>query len=214
MRNWLVAVLLCGCLGGVVHGAQLPPVPDHPPPAQTSLGFNASSRCPDLRMDDEGTVAVVVFWLSRSGIASHISVKSSSGSKALDDAAAACVSKLRFAPKTTIGSGDPVDSWQQAAFRWTDHGAANETRAAAEATAKSQDESNVQGKSATVHVCVDETGKLKQDPTIVHSSGVASVDQAAVKIAASGSAYYRSDKPSGGAPATGCAQLTIRFDAK
>jgi len=66
----------------------------------------------------------------------------------------------------------------------------------------------------TVHVCVDETGKLKQDPTVVRSSGKAALDQAAVKIAAAGSAYYRTDTSSNGPAATGCAQLVIQFEAK
>jgi hypothetical protein len=64
----------------------------------------------------------------------------------------------------------------------------------------------------TVHACVDETGKLKSDPTVVHSSGKASLDQAAVGIAASGSAYYRPYTSSGGPPVSGCAQLTIKFE--
>jgi outer membrane biosynthesis protein TonB len=66
----------------------------------------------------------------------------------------------------------------------------------------------------TVHVCVDAAGKLEQDPTIVHSSGIASLDQAAVRIAASGSAYYRPDTSPNGPAASGCAQLTIKFDTK
>jgi hypothetical protein len=65
-----------------------------------------------------------------------------------------------------------------------------------------------------VHVCVDQTGRLEQDPTIVHSSGVAAVDQAAVRIAASGSAYYRPDLSSNGPPVSGCAQLAIKFETK
>jgi hypothetical protein len=65
-----------------------------------------------------------------------------------------------------------------------------------------------------VHVCVDETGRLKQDPTIVHSSGMASLDQAAVRIAASGTAYYRPDTASNGPPVSGCAQLAIKFESK
>ena len=64
------------------------------------LGFNPKTRCPDLRIADEGTIAVVVFWLPRSGTPSQISIKSSSGSNALDSAAISCVSRLRFAPAT------------------------------------------------------------------------------------------------------------------
>jgi outer membrane biosynthesis protein TonB len=162
-----------------------------------------------------------------------ISIKSSSGSNALDSAAISCVSRLRFAPATTLGDGAPIDSWQQIAFRWANQGNADDPRAitsqnplsggsrasepivgapAQMAANAKQDDSGGQPNSVTVHVCVDETGRLEQDPTIVHSSGMASLDQAAVRIAASGSAYYRPDTSSNGPPVSGCAQLAIKFE--
>jgi len=237
MHNWLGVTLTCMVLSVPVdlHAAQTQPVPDNPVRAQTSLGFNPKTRCPDLRVADEGTTAVVVFWLPRSGSPSQISIKSSSGSNALDSAAISCVSRLRFAPATTIGYGDPIDSWQQIALRWANQGNADETRAMSSqnplsgasrasepiAGAPAQIAANARQESfggeaniVTVHVCVDETGRLEQDPTIVHSSGMASLDQAAVRIAASGSAYYRPDTSSNGPPLSGCAQLAIKFDMK
>jgi TonB family protein len=237
MHKWLGVTLTCVVLSVPVdiHAAQTQPVPDNPLRAQTSLGFNPTTRCPELRIADEGTIAVVVFWLPRSGTPSQISIKSSSGSNVLDSAAISCVSRLRFAAATTLGDGDPIDSWQQIAFRWASQGNADETRAmtsqnplsgasrASEPIAGApaqiaanarQDDSGGHANIVTVHVCVDETGRLKQDPTIVHSSGMASLDQAAVRIAASGSAYYRPDTSSNGAPASGCAQLAIKFDMK
>jgi hypothetical protein len=48
----------------------------------------------------------------------------------------------------------------------------------------------------------------------VHSSGNAGLDAAAVKIAASGSAYYRPGTALEGVPMSGCAQLAIKFEAK
>jgi TonB family protein len=237
MHNWLGVTLTCVVLSVPVdiHAAQTQPVPDNPFQAQTSLGFNPKTRCPDLRIADEGTIAVVVFWLPRSGIPSQISIKSSSGSNALDSAAIGCVSRLRFAPATTLGDGDPIDSWRQIALRWANQGNADETRAmtsqnplsgagrASEPIAGApaqiaanarQDDAGGHANSVTVHVCVDETGRLEQDPTIVHSSGMPSLDQAAVRIAASGSAYYRPDTSSNGPPVSGCAQLAIKFDMK
>ena len=219
MNSWFSVTLMCAALTvrAGISAAQTRPVPDNPPLAQTSLGFNPKTRCPDLRIADEGTLAVVVFWVPRSGIPSQISIKSSSGSNTLDSAAVSCVSKLRFAPLTRLGDGEPLDAWQQIAWRWAERSNAYEARAAGPASEPvtgaptqmsseaRQHESSGQANSATVHVCVDETGKLKQDPTIVHSSGKASLDQAAVKIAASGSAYY---------PASGCAQLAIKFETK
>ncbi len=237
MHNWLGGTLTCVVLSvrADISAAQTQPVPDNPSRAQTSLGFNPKTRCPDLRIADEGTVAVVVFWLPSSGTPSQISIKSSSGSNALDSAAISCVSRLRFAPATRLGDGEPIDSWRQIAFRWASPGNADETRAmtsqnplsgasrASEPIAGApaqiaadarQDDSGGQANSVTVHVCVDETGRLKQDPTIVRSSGKASLDQAAVRIAASGSAYYRPDTSSNGPLVSGCAQLAIKFETK
>ncbi len=237
MHNWLGVTLTCVVLSvrADISAAQTRPVPDNPLPAQTSLGFNPKTRCPDLRIADEGTIAVVVFWLPSSGTPSQISIKSSSGSNALDSAAISCVSRLRFAPATRLGDGEPIDSWQQIALRWANQGNADEARAmtsqnplsgasrASEPIAGAraqiaanarQDDSGGQANSVTVHVCVDETGRLEQDPTIVHSSGKASLDQAAVRIAASGSAYYRPETSSNGPPVSGCAQLAIKFEMK
>ncbi len=237
MHNWLGVTLACLVLSIPVgiQAAQVPPIPDNPLRAHTFLRFDPTTRCPDLRVADEGTIAVVVFWLPRVGAPSRISIKSSSGSSALDSAATACVSILRFAPATTLGTGDPIDSWQQIAFRWADQGNADETRAIsagnplsgagrvpkpiAAAPAKTaadarQDGSGGQANSVTVRVCVDETGRLVQEPTILQSSGKASLDQAAMRIAASGSAYYRPDTSSNGPPQSGCAQLAIKFDMK
>ena len=237
MHNWLGVTLACVVLSvrADISAAQTQPVPHNPLQAQTSLGFNPKTRCPDLRIADEGTIAVVVFWLPSSGTPSQISIKSSSGSNALDSAAISCVSRLRFAAATRLGDGEPIDSWQQIAFRWANQGNADATRAmtsqnpssgasrafepiagapAQIATDARQDDPGGHANSVTVHVCVDETGRLKQDPTIVHSSGKASLDQAAVRIAASGSAYYRPNTSSNGPPVSGCAQLAIKFEMK
>jgi TonB family protein len=237
MHNWLGVTLTCVVLSvpADIRAAQVPPVPDNPPWAQTSLGFNPITRCPDLRIADEGTIAVVIFWLPRSGIQSQVSIKSSSGSNALDSAAISCVSRLRFAPATRLGDGEPIDSWRQIAFRWANPGNADETRATTSqnpssgatrasepiagapaqiAAGAKQDDSGGHANSVTVRVCVDETGRLKQDPMIVRSSGKPSLDQAAVRIAASGSAYYRPDTSLNGPPVSGCAQVAIKFEMK
>ena len=229
MHNWLGVTLTCVVLSVPAHirAAQTQPVPDNPIEAQTTLGFNPKTRCPDLRITDEGTVAVVVFWLPSSGTPTQISIKSSSGSNALDSAAISCVARLRFASATRLGDGDPVDSWQQIAFRWASQGTADETPAKSSRAAEpaagppaqpaaiaKQDEPAGHADSVIVHVCADQTGRLENDPTIVHSSGIATVDQAAVRIAASGAAYYRPDTSSNGPPVSGCAQLAIKFEAK
>ena len=223
MHNWFSVALACAVLSvsAKISAAATPPVPDNPQLAETSLGFNPKNRCPDLRIADEGTLTVVVFWVPRSGIPSQISIKSSSGSDALDTAAVNCVSKLRFAPATRLGDGEPIDSWQQIAWRWADRGSPASGRSTEPTLAPKgipgegkQNDSHAQANMVTVHVCVDEKGKLKQDPTVVHSSGNAALDEAAVKIAASGSAYYRPGAPSDGAPLSGCAQLAVKFESQ
>jgi hypothetical protein len=217
MHNWLGAILTCVVLSVPVdvHAAPVPPVPENPLQAQTALGFNPRTLCPDLRITDAGTMAVVVFWLPISGVPSRISIRSSSGSNVLDSATISCVSKLRFAAATTLGNGDPIDSWQQIALSWAGRASEPIGGAPVKITPNAkQDDSRAQANNVTVHVCVDEAGKLEQDPTIVHSSGIASLDQAAVRIAASGSAYYRPDTSPNGPPASGCAQLAIKFDMK
>jgi TonB family protein len=225
MNNWLGVTLTWAILSvpGYISAAPTQPVPDNPIQAQTFLGFNPKTRCPDLRVADEGTIAVVVFWLPRSGTPSQISIKSSSGSSALDSAAIGCVSRLRFAPATQLGTGDLLDSWQQFSLRWAIQGGTDETRAMPAASPLAaapqpanarQDDSGEQANSVTVRVCVDETERLEKAPTIVHSSGTASLDQAAVRIAASGSAYYRPDTSSSGSPVSGCVQMAIKFEKK
>jgi TonB family protein len=235
MHNWLGLTLACVILSvrADISAAEAQPVTYIR--AQTSLGFNPTTRCPDLRTADEGTIAVIVFWLPKNGIQSQISIKSSSGSNALDSAAISCVSKLRFASATRVGDGEPIDSWQQIAFRWANQGNADETRAMSSQNPSSggsrssepiarapaqiaanarQEDSGGQANSVTVRVCVDETGRLEKDPTIVHSSGMTSLDHAAARIAASGSAYYRPDTSSNGPPVSGCVQLAIKFEMK
>jgi TonB family protein len=230
MRNWLGVTVTCIALNvpAYLSAAQPPPAPDSAPLAQTSLGYNPKSRCPNLRVADEGAIAVVIFWLPRSGTPTQISLRSSSGSNALDSAALGCVAKLRFAPATRLGDGEPIDSWRQIAFRWAETQPMSEvtvsgtsgasepvTRAPAPTTSDARPNDPAgQAASVTVHVCADEAGTLEQEPTIIRSSGKMSLDQAAVKIAASGSAYYRPDSSSSGPPASGCAQLTIRFETK
>jgi TonB family protein len=63
-----------------------------------------------------------------------------------------------------------------------------------------------------LRVCADDAGRLTQDPTIIHSSGNPGLDQAAVRIAKSGSGNYRPASTLNGKPVSGCAQLSIRFE--
>ena len=243
MSKWIGVTLTCAALwaSADANAGKIPPVPDNPMQAQTSLGFNTRKSCPDLRISDEGNVAVVVFWLTGGGIPAQLSIKTSSGSSALDAAALSCAAKLRFAPATRLGDGETIDSWQEVGFRWVETrapaaasqaGGTGQDAGAGQAAGMSQAaeqasgaparvgpdarqrDSGAQANSVTVHVCADESGKLKQDPTVVRSSGNASLDQAAVHIAASGSPYYRPGNASNGSAVSGCAQLVIQFETK
>ena len=66
---------------------------------------------------------------------------------------------------------------------------------------------------AEIRVCVDGTGKLVQDPTIAHSSGDPAFDEAAIKVARSGSGSYRPSTASVGA-AAGFLELSIKPEQK
>jgi TonB family protein len=212
-----------------IGSAQNAPDPNDTLQAHVAWAFNPIRRCPDLRVAEDGAAPVVVFLVARSGIPSRVSIKSSSGSEALDAAALNCVSKLRFNPATRLGDGEPIESWQEIAWKWASQehhgeppGTATRTpalQAAPDSTASIaalQGNSNggSQDRSVAVRVCADDTGKLLQEPTILRSSGNPGFDEAAIKIARSGSPYYRPGTNSGRKPVSGCAQLVIQFETQ
>jgi TonB family protein len=104
-------------------------LPDNALPARFALRFDPEVRCPELRKADpeDEAIVVVVFKVGPTGVPSQPAVRTSSGSPALDTAAIDCVSKLRFLPATSLGDGNPVSSWQQAAWRWSKAGRALQT---------------------------------------------------------------------------------------
>jgi hypothetical protein len=62
-----------------------------------------------------------------------------------------------------------------------------------------------------VRACSDASGRA-QEPTIVQSSGNPQLDQAALTIARSGSAYLRQAAESGGK--AGCVQIAVKLEAQ
>jgi TonB family protein len=224
MRNWQWTILICALLTAQsnICAAQNAPTGASISQARVAWTSDPARRCPDLRIADDGAVAVVVFLVSSGGVPSRASIKSSSGSEALDAAALNCVMKLKFQPATRVGEGVPVDSWQAMAWRWVSRPSqastpqpqnANAPVATPEAAVAGRPE-NSPFKEVEVRVCSDAAGKLVQDPSIIHSSGDTGLDQAAVKIAKSGSGYYRPATSSVGQPVSGCAQLAIKFEIK
>jgi len=271
MREWRWTTLLCAALltAGAMNAAHAAPDTadrDNARQARFALGYDPAKRCPEVRPADaaDAAVALVVFKVGPSGVPSEPSMKSSSGSAALDAAAQKCVLQLRFLPATSWGEGTAVASWQQIAWRWANpqahqddpgaaagHAAAPAAAAvpaaapagtatgaastgAAALTGAAAATGTAVGLSAAasapagggapaaggalpgahdaeVRVCVDAAGKLAQDPTVTHSSGDAAFDQAAVKIARSGSGYYPPPVVNG-KPVAGCVRLAIRSD--
>ncbi|HYL71373.1 MAG TPA: hypothetical protein VEY89_08760 [Candidatus Dormibacteraeota bacterium] len=179
--------------------------------ARIAVRFDPLRQCPELRLADldDDNVTIVVFAVGPTGVPSQPLVRSAARTDGLDTASTDCVLRLRFQPAIRLGDGTPIESWQQIAWKWAPAharsgsgsvpapSAANETSVAAAPGAA----------DAAVRVCVDATGKLQRDPTLVHSSGDASFDAAAVQIAKSGSGNYRA---AGGAGASGCLELSIK----
>jgi TonB family protein len=64
--------------------------------------------------------------------------------------------------------------------------------------------------STAVSVCTDERGRLTGDPTLVHSSGDAGLDEAALRLARAGSGHYRSSTEDG-RPVTSCYPFSVTF---
>ena len=239
MRKWRITILTCTLLGlqANMAPAQNTPGPKAPRPGRVAWSSDPLKRCPDLRVAGGGPAAVVLFRVGRSGVSSQASIKSSSGSQSLDDAAVGCVLKLRFEPEVRLGDGETVDSWQEMAWEWAsqtpDHhdtqaGTASaavappepppvvtgSTAAAAPPASAKQDRSHREDSKVAVRVCADDTGRLVHDPAIVRSSGNPGLDQAAIAIAKSGSAYYHPETTVGGKPVSGCAQLVIDFETR
>jgi periplasmic protein TonB len=64
-----------------------------------------------------------------------------------------------------------------------------------------------------LRVCVDDKGRLTADPTLVQSSGSASLDEGGLKLAKAGSGHYRPTTENG-LPVSSCYAYRIRFEFK
>jgi TonB family protein len=219
MRAWPALTLaLALALGARVICAQT--APQNATEAHPAWTYNVSSKCPDLHAADDGPAAVVVFFVSDFGVPSQATIQTSSGTKELDEAALQCVQRLKFQPRTRLGDGAPVGSWQKIAWRWQRPLGAPVAAVATPAAVVAAGAIAVPAAAAApagateLRVCADEAGHLAQAPTLVRSSGDAGRDAAAVKIARAGSGNYRPAASLGGKPASGCATLSIRFESE
>jgi TonB family protein len=197
------------------------PAPQDVLSAHPAVRYDPKDRCPDLRVSDEGDAVAVVFVVNAYGAPSQAHVRAPSGVAGLDAAAVSCVMRIRFQPATRPGDAQPVDSWQQLWLRYaTPAHAAAATAPPAAATAVAGTAAVAAGAAAAgvppaggtsaVHVCTDAAGRLTQDPVVTHSSGDPALDAAAVRIAKSGAGNYR---PAAAAAVSGCAQLSVTFEA-
>lgn len=199
--------------------------------ARPALRYDPATRCPDLlrAAAADQPAAVVLFRVGPTGVPSQASVKSSSGSEALDAAATSCVLRLRYFPVLAAGDGTAVESWQQMAFGWRKaepqpvaHREPSATAPAAEAkgndasarsslAAASANAPSPREGTAAVRVCIDETGKVAQTPTILQSAGDRAFDKAAIDIVTSG--HYPPAMKNGKAAAD-CFRVTVGFEVK
>jgi TonB family protein len=67
--------------------------------------------------------------------------------------------------------------------------------------------------TAAVSVCTDERGRLTAAPTLVHGSGNADLDQAALRLAKAGSGRYRSSTEDG-RPVSSCYPFNVTFNMR
>jgi len=221
MRRWPFAILTCALLLGIAPGIRtaesIPPV-SNIQVAHPALRFNPLSRCPQIRQTslDEAGAAVVLFLVGPTGVPSHASINSPPSTDGLDAAATTCVLTLRFQPATRIGDGAAIDSWQEIAWKWapaqrtaatapTASASPTAPLAAAAPAAAAVDAAAAHGSpgaagAAEVRVCVDASGRLVQQPTLVHSSGDSSFDAAALAFARSGADAK---------PAPGCLRVRV-----
>jgi TonB family protein len=205
-------------LSAATAGAQSGPGPgDSVSRARVAPTYNAVSRCPSVRQTDldDPNSAIVQLYVGPTGVPSNASIKTSSQSETLDSAALACVKQLRYLPATRLGDATAVASWQIIAWKsapmrtGVDGAAAAAAAPVAAAAATAGSARSGEGR-AEVRVCVDESGKLTQDPQITHSSGDTQFDQAAINIAKAASGSYRARTGQNGAP--GCLQIALRSE--
>jgi TonB family protein len=146
-----VMPLLCGC--GIAASAERPALtpPASAPQARTALTSNPLRRCPTLRIanEDDRNAARVIFLVGPSGVPSHPSLVSPSGSQELDAAAMSCVVSLRFQPATRLGDGTAIESWQEIRWKWAPTGQTTGASAAPQAAAAAASPAAQGGGSST-----------------------------------------------------------------
>ena len=224
MRLHPPVLTLCTALLALAAGSPslgAPPKGEELTDATVAIGYETKDRCPELvqSQTQDPEAALVVLIVGPSGVPSQASIKTSSGSAALDQAALSCVGRLRFLPAVRAGEGAAVAAWEEIAWKWGRTHFAQTAPAAAPAAgaaapgpaATTLPAGPAHAPQAEVRVCADENGRLTRDPLVTHSSGDAGLDAAALGVARSGAPYYR---PAGAAGVSGCVDLAVRFEPK
>lgn len=211
----LLAATACPAVAAVAATADL--FSAHP-----AVRYDPKERCPELRVADEGEAVAVVFLVNAYGAPSQAHVRAPSQVPGLDAAAVSCVMKIRFQPATRPGDAQPVESWQQLWLRYAVPAQgtaapaapalpAGGAAAAGALAAGAGAAAHTGAATSSVHVCTDVAGQLTQDPTVTRSSGDPVLDAAAVRVARAGAGHYR---PAGATALSGCAQLSVTFEAR
>jgi TonB family protein len=203
-------VLFCGSGIAIAAEGPAPTPPSSAPQARIALTYNPLRRCPDLRIagEDDPDFTVVIFLVGPSGVPSHPSLVSPSGSRELDAAAVSCVLKLRFQPATRPGEGTAVESWQEIRWTWAPQRHSPGASTVSQPPGVAPSSLAEVGSRAEVRVCVDAQGRLTGEPKLMRASGDPGFDAAAVAVAKSGSGLYRAGSVDG-KTAAGCLQLAI-----
>jgi len=161
------------------------PAPSEIRDAEIAMGFDPRGRCPELVHADsqDRSATLVLFIVGPTGVPARASVRSSSGSSSLDQAALDCVARLRYLPAVHAGDGNPMDSWQEIAWKWGRFHSEAAPATAAPATIPAAGAGGTA--AAEARVCLDAHGVLSQPPVVTHSSGDARMDSAALNAARS-----------------------------
>jgi len=215
----LYAALLAAAAGAPILAG--PPQGAELTDATVAVGYDTKDRCPELVRAEtqDPEAALIVLIVGSSGVPSQPSIRTSSGSGALDQAALSCVARLRFLPAVRAGEGTAVDAWEEIAWKWgrahfartPSAGAAPAGAAPAGIATTTLATGVARAPQAEVRVCADENGKLVRDPVVTNSSGDTGLDAAALAVARAGAPYY---KPAGAAGVSGCVDLAVRFEPK
>jgi TonB family protein len=174
-------------------------------PAKLLNATELMKQCPypaEAESEGETLLSLVI---DETGALSNISVKQSSGSQELDDAAVECMKKGQFQPATH--DGQATASGSVAPWRWTLPSVARSCDAAVSKSSlkNGPPDPKIWPQPAYVCFCFDDSGVLQGKPTIFHSTGYRDADRMAMDVVPLKSGAYQRKAP-------GCHLFGVKFD--